>query len=1345
MKRCMLLIILGYCFWHSIHANDIYFYHIGLRDGLSQINIMSIYQDELGAMWFGSTEGLNRYNGKEIDTFAPTSDGRGIAQNTIFSIQGNKAGAIYIHADSDLIRYDIHSQRMEVLQYGSVRTILYKDNVLWAVIGDKILLYNEESGSFKEYAKLDENIKNVRCIHPAKEGKIWIGTQTGLFLISSGKPEVIIEGERINSIHEDRESNLWIGTNENGIYVVDKNHEITNYRHQSDKNSISNNQVRCIIEDNLGKIWIGTFYGLNQYDPETKIWKKYVNVDNIFYSISHSSIFALYKDRQGTVWVGTYFGGVNYFNTEVDIFRYYGASSINKEYLSFPFVGNMVQDNEDNLWICTEGGGLNCLNLKNRRFSRYMSDINNLESADHNNLKCVWYREEKDLLYIGSYSGGLAIFDKKTKKSRRLFNKPSDSHSLPNNIINKMQFYNRHLILLTQAGLFKMDIDKEQFYPFTDNPEIANALVNSSVHTFLIDKKDRLWISKTINTPCLLCIDLKTNQIKTYNYDKTQSKSIGRFSVSDIFESSTGEIFFATTGAGIYRYNPQSDDFDQYTEENSSLISNYCYCISESSSGKLILLYNKYFSFFDPKQPDAMLYSTSSRFPLDGFNYGSRVYVTKDKEIFIGGVNGLVSFFEDDLNKIETKTNVYFDKLFINNKLILPGDKSGVLNQALALSSQIELKPRQNNITIEFSSSNYLQNTVHNYEYKLDGFDEEWIRSETKVITYTNLSPGTYNLLVRESIQGKNNKIYALSIKVDSPFYLSKIAFLVYTIFLILIILIISKFYSWRTNLETTLQYEIKDKERIKELNQTKLRFFTNVSHEFRTPLTLIMGQVETLLTSGELSRHIYNKVLRIQRNANHLQNLITELLDFRKQEQGFTKLSITQVELIGCIREIFDSFKEYASKKHIKCVYEHFDSQIYVYVDSAQFQKSLYNLLSNAFKFTEENGEVRIIVKLHQHDVIIQIIDTGIGIPPESLSKVFDRFYQLEYRASGLTLGTGIGLALTKEIIQAHKGDITVESTLNKGSIFTIKLQLGSSHFTKEELEYRNINHTKYVIKDDSLSENEIDENIADENKEQEIDADKPVVLIIDDNEELLKILSENFSTHYHVYTAADGEEGLNAVLNIQPDLVISDIMMPKLSGKEMCYKIKNNINTSHIPVVLLTSQVSDNQIIDGFMFGADAYVTKPFNIKVLISYCNNILRNRKLLIKKVSGQSTIPSTFNTITEHDQLLIDKAIGIIKENFSNSEFDMNKLGVELGMGRSKLYTKIKEITGFTPNEFTLNLKLQEAINLLENQPQMNVSEIALQLGFSSTKYFSKCFKTFYGTVPQDWRRKAKGI
>ena len=530
-----------------------------------------------------------------------------------------------------------------------------------------------------------------------------------------------------------------------------------------------------------------------------------------------------------------------------------------------------------------------------------------------------------------------------------------------------------------------------------------------------------------------------------------------------------------------------------------------------------------------------------------------------------------------------------------------------------------------------------------------------------------------------------------------------------------------------------------------KQLTEYKLVFFTNISHEFRTPLTLILGQIEVLMQM-DLGTTIYNRILRIYKNAWHMRNLISELLDFRKQEQGYLKLKVEEQNLVTFTRQIYMCFYEYAQKKEITYRFDNVEETISVWFDSKQLQKVIFNLLSNAFKYTPNKGSIRVEVRMLASQAIVSVCDTGVGIPEEHISKIFERFYQTD-NSSSFTLGTGIGLALAKGIMNMHHGKIDVESTVGKGTKFTLSLPLGNRHFSDEEMatvESREsviISEAVPMLPFEQIMDVEEEKTKVQENIKEE---DKPIILLVDDNEELLSMLEDLFLPIYKVYIAHDGREGLEMARQIQPDLIISDVMMPEMSGKELCYKIKTNVELSHISVVLLTAQTSVEYVVEGLMFGADDYVTKPFNVKVLIARCNNLIKNKKRLIAHYAGKTITESPVTeAINERDKELLAKCVNIIKENFENPAFDVTALASELCVGRSKLYMQFKQMTGLTPNEFILKIKLDEAMSLLKNHPELNISEISIRLGFSSPRYFSKSFKAFFGVAPQTVRSRKK--
>ena len=703
-------------------------------------------------------------------------------------------------------------------------------------------------------------------------------------------------------------------------------------------------------------------------------------------------------------------------------------------------------------------------------------------------------------------------------------------------------------------------------------------------------------------------------------------------------------------------------------------------------------------------------------------------------------------FQERSFYESQVKSFLNFDKLFIFNEEIVPGDESGILTEILAKTSDIFLSYQQNNVTVEFATFNYNSDRNRLFEYYLDGFDKVWTQTSGTTVTYTNLPPGDYTLKVR-SMENKESlkDAICLNIHVSAPFYATIWAYLFYVLCLTALMVAFVRFKTRQAALRSSLEFERKEKERIEELNQVKLRFFTNISHEFRTPLTLILGQIEVLMQM-DLGTTVYNRIQRIYKNAWHMRNLISELLDFRKQEQGYLKLRVEEQNLVTFTRQIYMCFYEYAQKKEITYRFDSVEETISVWFDPIQLQKVIFNLLSNAFKYTFNKGNITVEVRKVASQAVVSVCDTGIGIPVEHISKIFDRFYQTDNASSSssFTLGTGIGLALAKGIMNMHHGKIEVESTVGEGTKFILSLPLGNRHFSDEEMAVTE-GRESLIIPEASVSSygqlmaEEIKEPESQKNMDEE---DKPTILLVDDNTELLSMLEDIFLPMYNVYTACNGREGLEMAQQIQPDLIVSDVIMPEMSGKDLCYKIKTNVELSHISVVLLTAQTSVEYVVEGLMFGADDYITKPFNIKVLVARCNNLIKNKKRLIAHYAGKVITESPVaEAINEKDKELLTKCVNIVRENFENPDFDVTALASELCMGRSKLYMQFKQMTGLTPNEFILKVKLDEAMSLLTEHPELNITEISVRLGFSSPRYFSKSFKAFFGIAPQGVRSK----
>lgn len=1367
-----LIVLLSLSISIALHARELYFKHLGISDGLSQTCIQSIYQDEVGAMWFGSSEGLNRYNGKEIKIYQPSQDREGLTNNEITDLCGDGKGHVYLRSGNDLVVFNLYKEQFTCLRKDDVKGLFCRDGKLWVICNQSVYTYLPEEDSLKPFASFPPEWGEGRSLY-VDEKHVWAVTHNHLLRFDASSPGTearpVTTFDKGRCVSKDRSGNLWIGTWE-GLYRVDADENVTLFLHWPGEEGLSNNQVRCVMEDSAGYLWVGTFRGLDCYHPATGRWSHYVHQDYNPNSLSHNSVLALHEDSRHNVWVGTYYGGVNFFTPYPLNKQFYTASSEHRDRLSFPFVGKMTEDDAGNLWICTEGGGLNMLNPATGEFTRYTHEEGNPRSVGNNNLKSIFYHQPTGRLYVGTHTGGLSVFDIR----RNAFSRTIRSPQLAANIINEIQSYKDGLAILTQGGLFFMDFGAETFSPFPAGAAVRELLEKTFTYeTFFIDSRENLWLA--LSAGGLVCIHLPSGGIEKFETNADNPSSIGKFKVVHIFESSDGELYFGTIGSGLFKYRRQNHSFRVYNAQNRSLPNNYCYYIRESPlNGKLLLLHNKGLSVFNP-QTEAV--EQTYHLFQQNYSQGSTLYVSRDGTLYIGGANGLASLPEAYLYSSPREERLCFEKLLIFNREVLPEDESGILHETLARTPGIRLKHDQNHVTVTFSSFNYLSERNKVYEYRFENLDKEWTPTTGHSVTYTNLPPGNYTLHVRAvEPEGVGAEEISLDIHVAAPFYANPYAYALYALVLAAILGLFLHFKLRQARLQSSLEGERKEKERIEELNQSKLRFFTNISHEFRTPLTLIIGQLEAIMQTNKLEPSVYKRIVRVYKNSWHMRNLITELLDFRKQEQGYLKLKVEERDLVPFIHEIYSSFYEYAQMRNISYSFRHAEESIHAWFDPVQLQKVIFNLLSNAFKYTPEGGAVTVSLRQTSTQVLVSVSDNGRGIPEEAIQKIFDRFYQADFTPSSLSLGTGIGLALAKGIMEAHHGKIEIKSKVDEGSEFTLSLLPGNGHFNKEDFAVGK-QQASAVYFENSLSlpapaavsgetsgvgemtaggnnagtEAGSNKAKADGNNtktegnkpEAEATGNKPVLLLVEDNEDLLEMLHDLFSTFYEVHTARNGREGLAAASQLQPDLIVSDVMMPEMSGKEMCYKLKNNVELSHIPIVLLTAQNSVEYIVEGYMFGADDYVTKPFNVKILLARCSNLIRNKQQLIAHYSKlpATQITETIPAVNTHDKELLDKSIAIVRKNFESPDFDVTSLASALCMGRSKLYMQFKQMIGLTPNEFILKVKLDEAMSMLKNQPGLNISEISTALGFSSPRYFSKCFKAFFGVAPQGVRKK----
>lgn len=1314
-------------------AQKINFEHLSVEHGLSQLSVMSIYQDEFGRMWFGTQGGLSCYDGFRFKSFLPNESTNSIPGNIVEYITGDKKGSIYFTCESKFVKYDMVSEHFTTFDLKNVMYISKSNDILWILTKSTIYQYDLINYKLKRYSELPKN-NFYTAIYETKNGKLLIGSTTALYLVSDVNNFIpLLNNTCVHSVFEDSKKNIWVATRNKGLFRTDENLiKFNAYQHlQNDNTTLSIDYVRTVCEDGNGTIWVGTFAGLNKLDGNTGKFTCYTHSSFFPKSISHSSVYSMLCDDQGTMWAGTYYGGVSYFNPDINVFNFYSLESVNAKSISFPYVGKIVEDEKNNLWIATEGGGLNYLNRQTGIVTQLIKS-----NSEHvfKNIKALLFDKINKKLYIGYHEGGLDIMDTKNQNIKhyplRIGNEINES------IVYSLGIYNNTLYIGLFSRLVTMSTNSNSSPEFNDN----DIILEYSKQRFF-DSRGNLWYHP-YGRPYISRYNMITKKTDNFKYlfDNNNDNNHSII-VSSIMEDQDHNIWFSTLGSGIFLIK-QNNKLINYRAQTDGLLSNYCYALAQSKYGDILISNRNGLSRFNKKTNNFKNIKLSDGVPLTSINDGCGLFVASNGEIFWGGVNGLVSFYEQQISNLSKPTNIYFSEIDVNNKKVNTNDASRILDKSLLYSKSIKLKSTDSNIIIYFSTSNHIKENAVEYEYSLDGVNDQWLKCTDNRVLLTNLSSGEYKLTVRGRSLNSNlfTNTIELTINVLPPFYASNFALFIYLLLIITASLFGIRFYKRDFILKTSLEYEKKENSRIEEENQSKLRFFTNISHEFRTPITLIVGQIESLFGKKE-TLTTSSKLVSIYKNATKLNNLLTELLDFRKQEQGFLKIKVDRINIVEFVREIYMAFNDFAFVHKITYQFNCSETDIQVWFDPLQLQKVFNNLLSNAFKFTKAGGHISISIEPRLENLEIRVSDTGVGIPQKDIDSIFNSFYQAnndEYFG-----GTGIGLALAKGIVDLHGGQLSVKSEFGNGSDFIVILKYGDAHLSPDqkidEGQKRAFVTIDNVGLPDDIFFSQVSAEFVNTSNEKNYS-----VLIVEDNEEIKQLLVSAFNSLYNVESASNGKEGFDKAVALQPDIILTDVMMPQMSGSEMLTKLKSTIDTCHIPIVMLTANTSEQYMIQGLQFGADDYITKPFNMKHLIIRCNNLVRNRKMLQEKYTNQKINSVELVANNTIDQGFIETINHIIEDNLDQTGFTVDRIAASMNVGRNKIYSKIKGITGLSPNDYIQKYKLQRASFWLTNNPEFNISDITYKLGFGNPHYFSKCFKEMFNVAPLTYR-KNKGI
>ena len=1315
------------------------FSNISIPEGLSQSSVLDIEKDNLGRMWFATRNGLNCWDGVRMRHFFPEPGDTSSLMSHLTREILISGKFLWARSTNGLSRINLKTMKIRRYYLDGVQDMSVYQDILLLATRNGLLKYNSEKQEFYPDTVLFSERVNI--------SKIFIDRNDVLWIIESNNGQIIkIENTSITHISLenyrnirasdvllDKYDRLWIASREYGIFVYNQEKgSIEVINEDSSPFFLNSPNVRALEIDAEGNIWAGTFSGLSKFDIDNQVTTN-INSLSIPDDMQFSSIHSMFMGENNHLWIGTYRRGIFYKNLSHSVFHTY-FNPISGIFETFPVIGQMIEDEEGNLWIATEGGGLEYYDRFNDTFKNYpVNDIETGTSAP--NIKCL-YLENNEALYIGMVDGGLNILDIFTGLFRNF--EKEDYPNAPGEV-GSIVPYKSGYVLGTDLGLLYYNKIQDTFQSFANLEGIDELakIYNWNTRSIFRDSRGRFIIGIEGNK--LLIYDPENKSLERRRIHSYPDKMPENRPMISVMEDHSYRIWIGTNGGGLLLFDTKRDTILTFNKATNGLPSNFILGISESRYGNIWLSTSTSLTRFDVENEVFYNYDIKYGLPLNELNEKA-LLLTRDGELFIGGIDGLISFHEENLISEVPLNPIIFSSLHVNQVEVDPQKDSHIIKEDISYTEKIVLKPKYKVFTIGYSALNYNSELLNKYEYKLEGFDEEWIRSEYSIpVTYTNLNPGKYIFKIRAT-----NAVYkpigdekSVEIIIIPPFYRTLIAFIIYGLMILGLILFFNSSYLGKIRLRYELHAKRSEIEKEKELNQYKLRFFTNVSHEFMTPLTIILSSIENIFSGGRVPAQIKNDLNLAYLQTKRLKKLNTELLDFRKIEQGYLKLKFIKTDIIEYVENIYNSFSKMAEGRSIKYVFDNEMDERRIYFDPVQLDKVFYNLLSNAFKHVSESeGRIILSISEQESEVLISVRNNGKVIAKKDIEKVFNRFIQLddEYKKSEFK-GSGIGLALSQSIVQAHQGSISCESSKKEGTMFEVRLPKGKAHIDPD-LVVQDIDIANSSIDEevDILQELEAIEYRSDQLRSQ-TGSDNPAMLIVDDDQEIRSAVKRIFSDRYQIITAKNGKEGLEMALKIQPEIIISDVVMPTMSGLEMLKKLKRNLNTSHIPIVLLTALDSNEDHSAGLYSGADAYINKPFDTEILNATVTSLFQNRKLLQEKfnLDPESNAGNIAKNIM--DQEFIKKAQAVVERHLTDFDFNVDEFSSKMNIRRTLFYHKVKNITGQTPNDFIQTIRLKHAAKMILTEPSKNISEIAYDTGFNSPRYFSQCFKNHFGVTP----------
>lgn len=1327
----------------SAGAQQIQFRNYTVSDGLSSNTVWTIAQDQQGYMWFGTKEGLTRFDGNQYKSFKfdkrkPAS----LGNNFIRKIFRYDDKTFWIGTEEGIYQLDLQQETfalLEVLGRAFVHDILRdRDGMIWIATNNQGLYRYHPGSKQLSHFRPDKDKPGslsaymVRALETDRAGNLWVGTVLGLDKLerggsrfrhyqADGRPGSL-SANNVLEVYADLEGTLWVGTVAGGLNRYHPETDSFSHFMKGGPNSLNDNIVRSLHQPRPGLLYIGTEKGLNVLDLKRQQFRAYSNKNNDPFSISDDAVYSIFEDREGGIWLGTYFGGVNYFHRQGSPFELFYPTG-EKNSLAGNAVSAFLQDDANHLWIGMEDGGLTYFNTQTKTFRNYPFEARQ-DKLSYHNIHAL-YKDKSGNIWIGTYTGGLNVFNPRTGKIRKYAHNPADTTSLSNHTIYSIYEDRAGTIWVgTVSGLNRYNPGQDNFTRIK-----PMKLGQSCIYDIYDDQAGYLWVATYNNG--LIVQDKKTRRWRQFTATgKPQALSTNK--VITIFSDRQNNIWLGTDGGGLHLFDRKTNSFRVFDEQQ-GITSSVIYGILEDKRGHLWLSTNNGLIDFDPKTRKSRPYGKFDNLQSQQFNYKAYLKAA-DGKFYFGGINGFNAFNPDSLKNIPSRNTISFTNLQLFNKDVPLRADNSPLTKTINHTRHLTLGPDQSVVSLEYAALSFLAPRKIRYAYKMEGFDSEWnYVGKQRKATYTNLPAGDYVFKVKATDNNGNwnTRPATLRVTVLPPFYQTPLAYTLYVLLFAGGLVAFREISLRQARKRHQIKMERQKNKKEREFYKQKIEFFTAMAHEVRTPLSLITAPLEKLIGSGQGGEEVQRQLAIMEENGNRLLNLVNQLLDFRRIETKLYEIHTESVELVSLAQSLHSRFSAISYQKGFRFDLHTSLQQLQVEADPEALTKILSNLLINAFKFTR----TQVTLSLHgpvreasgQEFFSFSVEDDGIGIPKAQLAHIFRKFFTItsgKHQYSNLG-GTGIGLALAKALSEKHGGRLQVESLEGSKTTFTVFIPFKPCPLAAKAPEQL----------PEAGEENPAQEEF------QGAETDKPTILLVEDDSSLLAFLYQGLEAEgYRIVSAGNGVEALKLLETETVDLILSDVMMPEMDGMELCRQVKTNINYSHMPLVLLTAKANSEAEIEGLESGADFYIPKPFKWRHVLVVIKNLLESRSRLKVKFSQQPFADTTTLTSNSRDKKFLEKVVQIIEDRLMDPKLSVEELGRELAMSRSSLHKKLKAMTGQVPNEFIRLVRLKKAANLLVLK-EYNVSEIGYMVGFNSHSYFSKCFFQQFNLTPSEFAEK----